>query len=229
MTKNKQGSKNKKRKERAPTPQKPENRPGESEALKAIGGSYSEDWNREILRQVSGTLWFGNSDEEDLHRQRNAVIAVLAMSKPNNELESMMLAQTVSAHHAAMECYRRSMIPEQNALAFRETLNLASKLSRTSAELLLALGKYRSRGQQKVTVEHVHVHPGGQAIVGNVESQQNEKQVSENPHHAKQITDASGTAMWSIDQEREKVPVAGDAERPLPDARRPVARRAKGK
>jgi len=31
------------------------------------------------------------------------------------------------------------------------------------------LEKRRGRGQQKVTVEHVHVNVGGQAIVGNIE------------------------------------------------------------
>ena len=32
-----------------------------------------------------------------------------------------------------------------------------------------ALNRHRGKGQQKVTVEHVHVHQGGQAIVGHVE------------------------------------------------------------
>ena len=31
-----------------------------------------------------------------------------------------------------------------------------------------ALGRHRGKGQQKVTVEHVHVNAGGQAIVGAV-------------------------------------------------------------
>jgi len=34
--------------------------------------------------------------------------------------------------------------------------------------MLEALNKHRGKGQQKVTVEHVHVHQGGQAIVGHV-------------------------------------------------------------
>ena len=38
------------------------------------------------------------------------------------------------------------------------------------ADLMLALDKHRGKGQQRVTVEHVHVHEGGQAIVGNVEA-----------------------------------------------------------
>ena len=35
-----------------------------------------------------------------------------------------------------------------------------------------ALNKHRGKGQQKITVEHVHVHAGGQAIVGTVETSQ---------------------------------------------------------
>jgi hypothetical protein len=50
----------------------------------------------------------------------------------------------------------------------RETLAQANTLSRTYAALLEALNRHRGKGQQKVTVEHVHVHPGGQAIVGAV-------------------------------------------------------------
>ncbi len=47
-------------------------------------------------------------------------------------------------------------------------LKHATKLTRTYAAQMEALNKYRGKGQQKMTVEHVHVHDGGQAIVGPV-------------------------------------------------------------
>ena len=81
----------------------------------------------------------------------------------------MMAAQLLAAHNAAMECYRRAMIGEQTFEGRRENLNQANKLSRTWATLLEALNRHRGKGQQKVTVEHVHVHAGGQAVVGMVE------------------------------------------------------------
>jgi hypothetical protein len=61
-----------------------------------------------------------------------------------------------------MECYRRAMIREQTFEGCRESLNQGSKLSRTCASLIEALNRHRGKGQQKVTVEHVHVHSGGQ-------------------------------------------------------------------
>ena len=36
-------------------------------------------------------------------------------------------------------------------------------------KLDVSVQRYRGKGQQKVTVEHVHVHTGGQAIVGSSE------------------------------------------------------------
>ena len=82
----------------------------------------------------------------------------------------MIAAQLLAAHNAAMECYRRAMIGEQTFEGRRENLNQANKLCRTYAALVEALNRHRGKGQQHVTVEHVHVNQGGQAIVGNVHS-----------------------------------------------------------
>src|SRR5499427_1411364 len=105
-----------------------------------------------------------------LHRQLVAAYAGLAGIAPKDELEGMMAAQLIAAHSATMECYRRAMLAEQSFEGRSEALSQANKLSRTFAVLLDALNRHRGKGQQKVTVEHVHVHQGGQAIVGNVES-----------------------------------------------------------
>ena len=60
------------------------------------------------------------------------------------------------------------MIGEQSFEGRRENLNQANKLSRSFSTLLDALNRHRGKDQQKVTVEHVHIHSGGQAIVGAV-------------------------------------------------------------
>jgi urease accessory protein UreH len=43
-----------------------------------------------------------------------------------------------------------------------------NKLTRTFATQMEALKRYRSKGEQRITVEHVDVHDGGQAVVGAV-------------------------------------------------------------
>ena len=49
-------------------------------------------------------------------------------------------------------------------------LRHAARLMGLYERQVAALDKHRGRGQQKVTVEHVHVEAGGQAIVGHVEA-----------------------------------------------------------
>jgi hypothetical protein len=141
----------------------------------------------------------------------------------------MLAGQLVAVNSAAMECYRRAVIGEQSFEGRRENLTQANKLSRTYTTLLDALNRHRGKGQQKVTVEHVHVHSGGQAIVGAVGTPgggDSGKQ-DEQPH-AKQLAYAPEPPLRSADPAGEPVSVTSDEERPLPDARRPVPRRTEG-
>jgi hypothetical protein len=87
-----------------------------------------------------------------------------------------------------------------------------------------SLNRHRGKDQQKVTVEHVHVHAGGQAVVGMVETPGGGDRVkSEEQPHAKQIAHAHQPTLRSPDAERQPVQeVASDAERPLPLARRTI-------
>lgn len=198
-------------------------------ALKRIGGSRSDKWNNVLANQAVNALWLKNSDDETRDLQLSAAVAAMAGIEPKDELEGMMAAQLLAAHNAAMECYRRAMIGEQTFEGRRENLNQANKLSRTYTTLLEALNRHRGKGQQKVTVEHVHVHSGGQAVVGMVETPGGgDGAISEEQPHAKQIAHAPEPTLRSPDQEREALPVAGDEERPLPDARGKVTRGTKG-
>jgi hypothetical protein len=194
---------------------------------KSIGGSQSDHWNIILVNQTCRTLWLAHSSDETRDRQRRATVSALLGIAPKDEIEGMIAAQLLAAHNAGMECYRRAMLVEQTFEGYRENLNQANKLGRTYAVLLDALNRHRGKGQQKVTVEHVHVHEGGQAIVGNVESRGGgfAPKAKDQPHA---LAHAPGTTMPSADAPREPVPVARDEERPLPDARRTVAGRSEG-
>src|SRR5215471_15819605 len=134
--------------------------------LKNVGGSRSDHWNNILANQTVQALWLEHSDPETRDKQFKATVAALIGIAPKDELEGMMAAQLIAAHNAGMECYRRAMIREQTFEGRRENLAQANKLSRTYATLLEALNRHRGKGQQKVTVEHGHVHAGGQAVVG---------------------------------------------------------------
>jgi hypothetical protein len=188
------------------------------------------DWNNILANQAVQTLWLKNADAEEVETQRRATVHALIGIAPRDEFEGMIAAQLVACHNASMECYRRAMHSEQTFEGRRENLSQANKLSRTYTTLLEALNRHRGKGQQKVTVEHVHVHEGGQAVVGVVENPgRGSQRKSLDQCDAKQIAYAPQPTMRSTDTEREPVPVSGDAERPMPDARRNVAGSADGK
>jgi hypothetical protein len=136
--------------------------------LRFIGGSASDHWNSILVNQATDSLWVAHSEEEGQDRRRSATVVALASIRPKDELEGMIAAQLLAAHNATMECYRRAMLPQQSSEGRSENLNQANKLSRTYVVLLDALNRHRGKGQQKVSVEHVHVHSGGQAVVGMV-------------------------------------------------------------
>ena len=207
----------------------PEDRKGR---LKNIGGSQSDHWNNTLANQAVQTLWVKNSSPEERDKQLSPTIAALMGIAPKDELEGMMAAQLVAAHNAAMECYRRAMIGEQSFEGRRENLTQANKLSRTYAALVEALNRHRGKGQQKVTVEHVHVHAGGQAVVGMVAAPGqpgggDASKIEEQPH-AKQISHAPEPALPCPHPQRDAVPIARDGERALPDARRQGTGRTEG-
>ena len=182
--------------------------------LKRLGGSQSDHWNKVLIDQTVHTLGLNRCDGEARERRHRAALAGLIGIGPQDEVEGMIAAQLIATHNATMECYRRAMIGEQTFEGRRENLNQANKLARTYATLIEALNRHRGKGQQKVTVEHVHVHAGGQAVVGMVETPGGgDGAKSQEQPHAKQIAHAPQPAMWSPDKEREPVPVAGDAER----------------
>jgi hypothetical protein len=77
-------------------------------------------------------------------------------------------------------------------------------------------------------VEHVHVHSGGQAIVGAVGTPGDVGSESQRHADARAITHAPVAPLWSEDEKREPVPLASDAEREVPDARRRVSGSSEG-
>ena len=133
-------------------------------------GSRSENFTNTLAMQVINTLWTAHSDKEGIDKQMNAALTAMMGIKPKDEAEGMLAAQMVAAHNAAMECYRRAMLKDQGFEYWKDILNQANKLTRSYAVLMETLTNYRGKpaSEQKVTVQHVHVSEGGQAIVGNV-------------------------------------------------------------
>ena len=142
----------------------------------------------------------------------NAAMAVMHRLQPRDEIEAMLISQMVAVNYASMIMTRRmnnaETLNQQNSAS-----NAVNKLMRTYTTQMEALARYRKKGEQKMTVEHVHVHEGGQAMVGEFHQGGGKHSKTGEQAHAKAVTHAPGETLRSEDEARNAVPIARDAER----------------
>ena len=107
----------------------------------------------------------GHPDE--VNDQRPFMLSIVNDLGARDAVERMLAVQMAATHvamiRAASSLAKADSIPRLEA----HSTNF-NKLARTYTAQMEALRKHRDGGKQKVTVEHVHVHQGGQAIVGEV-------------------------------------------------------------
>jgi hypothetical protein len=128
-------------------------------------GTADGDFLNGLLGQLSNAALQG---AEPNSGALNFMIAAVAGMEPKDHVEAMLAAQMVAVHNATMTFARRlahvENIPQQDSAS-----TAYNKLCRTFAAQVEALKRYRGGGgEQRITVEHVTVNEGGQAIVGNV-------------------------------------------------------------
>lgn len=113
----------------------------------------------------------GLTEEEKKQKLENAtqLVKILADSLgAQGLLQNMLAAQLLGIHDLQQKLLpyaAKSMsYPEGN----QYFVNAITKLSNTFIQQLTLLQKLQGQSHQKVTVEHLHVHQGAQAIVGQV-------------------------------------------------------------
>ena len=187
---------------------------GAARLMEALGTSDA-DFVNGLLKQVIDAGPKGKGVDMS---GPNFMLSVIKGIEPKDQIESMLAAQMAAIHMAMMTMTRRlahvETLPQQDSA--ERALN---KLARTFASQVEALKRYRTGGQQKVTVEHVTVNEGGQAIVGNVQASPSSRISAR--EQASQLSDQSGTA-FEMDTvaNKQKTPI----RRESPNGRKPSAK-----
>ena len=100
-------------------------------------------------------------------KMKDGALSMFTGIAPRTEIETMLAAQMIACHNLSMEAVLRASRPEQSLKGQVEHANQANKLMRTFALQTEALSKLRG-DSKTVTVKHVTVAEGGQAIIGDV-------------------------------------------------------------
>lgn len=89
--------------------------------------------------------------------------------KAENSQEMMLCDQLAVAHKTALELVDKGML-EADSIERARTVGVAVKFMDVFQRGLLALQRARTGGEQRITIHHVNVGEGGQAIVGGVQT-----------------------------------------------------------
>lgn len=162
-------------------------------------GTASIDFVDDLFLQLAGSSWNGVKVDES---RLNFMLSVIKDLKPKDHLEAMLAAQMAVIHLTTMTSGRR-FAHSENIPQSDSSGTLLIKLARTFAAQLEALKRYRTGGEQTVTVQHVNVGEGGQAIVGNVTQAHPKSQASQPVNTVPQLTDSKSAPMPQL---TEKIP-----------------------
>jgi hypothetical protein len=127
------------------------------EAFKKTTGAGDFNYSVALLAQVSRGMC--DSMEEQRLTRMSSLLPTL---RPQDETEALLAGQFLTLQNSAMDCLRQAHFQE-GFYHIERYINLATKLFNVANQTMQALLKYRTRGQQ--TVQVVHVHNEGQAIV----------------------------------------------------------------
>ena len=120
----------------------------------------------QVVQTFRGYVSSEGLDYDKVEEFSNNAMALLNGIQPQDEIEGMLAVQMIAVHNMIMETMKLAMVTGQRFEWKEASINHATKMLRTFTAQMEALKRYRTGGQQKVTVEHVHVTAGGQAIVG---------------------------------------------------------------
>jgi len=131
-------------------------------------GTHNLDLTTNIINQVTRICSSGIEDPEVITNKANASMAAILEIDPQDSTELMLAAQMVTVHNLLMEMSYRALLSEQTEDGVNFNINRTTKLMRTYMAQMEALNKYRNKGKQQITVQHVNVNDGGQAVIGDI-------------------------------------------------------------
>jgi hypothetical protein len=127
-------------------------------------GSADPEFANGIIAQLEEAVTEGKKIDE---KALGFMVSVIKGIEPRDQIETMLAAQMAAVHMAMMRIIR--LLADSQFVTQLDSAERAfNKLARTFTSQVDALKRYRTGGEQKVTVQHVSVSEGGQAIVGNV-------------------------------------------------------------
>jgi hypothetical protein len=130
----------------------------------AFGNTLSDEFVDVILGKLVEALRPGLYDQLE-EATLNAALAIIDSMQPRSELQALLAVQVIATGFAGLRFLRQS-----HRQMTEDYINVygsyAIKLLRLQNEMIQTFDRYRRGNKQTVEVRHVHIHSGGQGVVG---------------------------------------------------------------
>ena len=130
----------------------------------AFGNTMSDEFVSVLLGKLIEALKPNPFDKLE-EATMNAALAIIASAQCRSELEALIAVEIVATGFAGLRFLRQSQHSMTDEY-IRTYGPSANKLLRLQLDLIRTLDCLRRDRKQTVEVRHVHVHDGGQAVVG---------------------------------------------------------------
>lgn len=122
-----------------------------------------------LQSRISDAMNVGKLDSANIEASTNSTLATIQAIGPRDPVETLLATQMTAVHNSVVSFsgFLSRCENVDRAAEYEKSLN---RLARTFAAQVEALNKYRVKGKQKITVQHVTVEDGAQAVIGDVTS-----------------------------------------------------------
>jgi hypothetical protein len=150
-----------------PHPPEGENKVWWERLRQALGTSSNSFVKASLIQlQAAAQLPGGGISETAV----NAALAMIEAAAPKDEIEAALAVQMACTHSAAMAVLARLGGGGGSDRRVAALGSAAGRLLKAFAIQVELLRRLRHATRQYVRVEHVHIHEGGQAVIGNVKA-----------------------------------------------------------
>jgi len=124
-------------------------------------------FQKKVVRFNALTRAFSKDEDCDIAKGEHECQNGLEALGAEGGLQEMLVAQMLSIHeHQQISLAMANKIYHHNTRQY--LTNTAIKLANIFVQQAHLLNKLQGNGEQKIVVEHVEVHSGAQAVVGNI-------------------------------------------------------------
>lgn len=131
-------------------------------------GTNSSDFANDIINRTANILAAQNPDPLGL--DLNPLLAHFNGLNCQDEIEALIGSHLYCLNILIIKFLTNANAREQTFEGSDANVERACKLLRAFNSQLEQLNKYRNKGEQRMTVEHVNINKGGQAVFGNISS-----------------------------------------------------------